>query len=172
MTMQARAPAQRPLRRGSIFGLLAPIAAGVALLAAAAIYLLQPRWSAPVAEAATPPLPIVVAGVVFNVPAAAVRVAMQRRAGPQERIDLAYRWPELTPPDAHAAASVFVTIDTPQSALSPIERLKTIYPRYIDVQPAQDPSGLTTAPFADGTPYQGEDVMYDASAPERFLVRC
>ncbi len=26
--------------------------------------------------------------------------------------------------------------------------------------------------FRDGTPYQGEDLFYDAATPERFLVRC
>jgi len=26
--------------------------------------------------------------------------------------------------------------------------------------------------FADGTPYPSEDIVYDASAPDRFLVRC
>jgi hypothetical protein len=30
------------------------------------------------------------------------------------------------------------------------------------------------APFRDGSPYQGEDVIYDPTggAPDRFLVRC
>jgi hypothetical protein len=26
--------------------------------------------------------------------------------------------------------------------------------------------------FRQGTPYQGEDLIYDAAAPENFLVRC
>src|SRR5262252_1026411 len=52
------------------------------------------------APAAAPPLPIVVAGIVFNVPPAAIRIPLQRRARRQERIDLAYHWPELEPPRA------------------------------------------------------------------------
>jgi len=100
---------------------------------------------------------------------------VQRRAGPQERIDLAYRWPDLTPPDSHAAdlsARLFVTVEVAQTSMPPAERLKSIYPRYIDAPPTSNSGGLTTASFADGTPYQGEDVIYDASAPNRFLVRC
>jgi hypothetical protein len=26
--------------------------------------------------------------------------------------------------------------------------------------------------FRDGTPYQGEDLIYDGVTPDRFLVRC
>jgi hypothetical protein len=31
--------------------------------------------------------------------------------------------------------------------------------------------GLTVLPFREGTPYQGEDLVYDGNAPG-FLVRC
>ena len=160
-------------------GILIPFAllfiAIAAVSVGAIMYLLQPGWSDAAAPVDAPPLPIMVAGVVFNVPPAAIRIPVQRRAGPQERIDLAYRWPELTPPDSRApdpSARLFVTIEVAQSAMPPAERLKSVYPRYIDAAPAADPGGLTVAPFADGTPYQGEDVMYDAAAPDRFLVRC
>ena len=163
-------------RHGGMFVLIAIVFASVATLTVASIvYLLAPRWPETPAPIDAPPLPIVVAGVVFNVPPAAIRIPMQRRAGPQERIDLAYRWPELTPPDTHAAASMprlFVTIESAQPTLPAAERLKAIYPRYSDGPSASDPGGLTLAPFRDGTPYQGEDLIYDSSAPDRFLVRC
>jgi hypothetical protein len=139
------------------------------------VYLLEPGWSDAAAPGDAPPQPSVIAGVVFNVPPAAIRVPVQRRAGPQERIDLAYRWPELTPPDAHAAdlsARLFVTIEVSQTLMPPAERLNSVYPRYIDTAAVSDPGGLTVASFADDTPYQGEDVLYDAAAPDRFLVRC
>jgi hypothetical protein len=179
MTLLARDPLPQRLRRRGVFALFALSFASIAALAVgAAVYLMQPRWSEAPEPVDAPPLPIVVAGLVFNVPAAAIRIAVQRRAGPQERIDLAYQWPELTPPDSHAPptagtpARLFVTVEASQGTLPPAERLKSIYPRYIDAPSVTEPGGLTLAPFADGTPYQGEDVMYDASAPERFLVRC
>jgi len=59
-------------------------------------YVLWPRWSALHLDA--PPLPITVAGVAFNLPPAAIRVAAQRRAGAQERVDLVFLWPSLQPP--------------------------------------------------------------------------
>ncbi len=174
MTMLIRAYPARPGRRAGLLALFVLFFASVAALAAASIvYLMQPHWTQPPIDA--PALPIAVAGVVFNVPPAAIRIPLQRRAGPQERIDLSYRWPDLTPPDSHAADAaprLFVTIESNQAPLSPAERMKSIYPRYIDTPSEAGPGGLTIASFADGTPYQGEDVIYDASAPERFLVRC
>ncbi|HTV29544.1 MAG TPA: hypothetical protein VMF32_17370, partial [Xanthobacteraceae bacterium] len=70
-------------------------------MAAAAVfvtYVLWPTWpSAPVA-ANTPALPITIGGVLFQVPPAAIRATVQRHAGPQERIDLAFLWPSLKSP--------------------------------------------------------------------------
>jgi hypothetical protein len=143
------------------------------------IYALWPRWpDAPVAADA-PALPVVVAGVLFNVPPQAMRVAVQRRAGVQDRVDLVYLWPSLTPPDPAAVATpsiaerdrVFVTIAVAAS-LAPIERLKTIYPRYTATDPTQGPQGLALFTFRDGTPYQGEDLAFDPDTPEKFLARC
>jgi len=156
--------------------LLAPIALGAAALAFVA-YALWPRWpDAPVAADA-PALPIVIAGVPFNVPPQAIRVAMQRRAGRQDRIDLVFLWPSLAPPEPDMAVPagtrdrVFVTIAAADS-LAPLDRLKTIYPRYTASEPVPGADRLTLFAFRDGTPYQGEDLAFDADAPEKFLARC
>jgi hypothetical protein len=123
-------------------------------------------------------LPIAVAGALFNVPPQAIRVAVQRRAGAQERVDLVFMWPSLAAPDPNGPTPslaerdrVFVTIAAATS-LPPIERLKTIYPRYIATEPTPGPPGLAIFAFRDGSPYQGEDVVFDAVAPEKFLARC
>jgi hypothetical protein len=181
MTDLARAQHLRRRVGGRSVGSRVLFAGGVVAMAGMAIasmmYLLQPRW------AETPPLdplplPIVVADVVFNVPPAAIRIPMQRRAGPQERIDLAYQWPQLTPAATPALGpagpgpELFVTIERSQGLLPPGERLKSIYPRYFDEAPQADPVGLMIRPFGDGTPFQGDDILYDQAAPERFLVRC
>jgi hypothetical protein len=168
-----RNPARRS-RRGPVLHALF-LAAFAALGIASIVYLLAPRWAEAPAPLDAPRLPIVVAGVVFNIAPAAIRVPLQRRAGPQDRVDLAYVWPDLTPPDSHVGGSVarmFVTIEPSRSTLLPSERLKSIYPRYTEAPSATGPGGLTIAPFRDGTPYQGEDLLYDASSPDRFLVRC
>jgi hypothetical protein len=56
--------------------------------------------------------------------------------------------------------------------LSPTERVKTIYPRYATTEPIAGADGLAVLAFRDGSPYQGEDLIYDAAAPAGFLVRC
>src|SRR4051812_40938910 len=113
------------------------------------IYALWPRWPDAPVPADAPPLPVVIGGVRFNVPPQAIRAAVQRRAGTQERLDLVYLWPSLEPPGPAAATAglaerdrVFVTI-TASAALPPVERLKNIYPRYIAPQPSPAPPGLS-----------------------------
>ena len=123
-----------------------------------------------------------VAGVAFNVEPAAVRMAVQRRPGAQARVDLAYLWPSLTPPDPARKPTLgapvdpntrlFVTIAAGDSTLPLIERVQTIYPRYLAPQPAAGPDGLTLRDFRDGTPYQGEELVFETATPEHFLARC
>ena len=166
---------------GSLVRRLA-LLAGVLFLAVSPVaYILSPRWPDQVAPDA-PALPITIGGVPFNVPPAAIRIAVQRRAGAQERIDLVFLWPSLAPPDSagkpaptevmHLTDRVFVTIAIGDGTPPPIERLKTIYPRYTAGEPTTGPDGLLVRAFRNDTPYQGEDLLYDATAPEHFLMRC
>lgn len=143
------------------------------------VYALWPRWpeAAPVADA--PHLPIVIAGETFHVPPAAIRKKVQRRPGPQERVDLVFTWPALAPPvpsDHKTAVApperLFVSIATRGEAAEPAERLRTIYLRYAADEPANAADGLTVTAFRDGTPYEGEDLVYDDSAPGHFVARC
>jgi hypothetical protein len=161
----------------------------IALIVAAAVYILYvlwPRWPAPPAALDAPTLPITIADVAFNIPPAAIRVGVQRRGGAQDRVDLAFLWPSLGPADAAAkpppveagapaskiADRVFLTIAVASDTLSPADRVKSIYPRYASAEPVAGPTGLAVLAFRDGSPYQGEDLIYDATAPESFLVRC
>jgi hypothetical protein len=159
---------------------LSLIAGGVLLAVTPVAYMLWPQ-PAPVSVDA-PSLPIIVGGVTFNVPPAAIRVKVQRRAGNQPRIDLVFLWPSLKPPDPAVKATptvapnlgerLFVIVAASDGALPPAERLKVIYPRYTGTTPVVRPDGLTAQSFRAGTPYQGEELIYDASKPERFLLRC
>ncbi len=149
-------------------------------------YVLWPRWPGPAIDPHAPALPIMVAGVTFNVPPAAIRAPVQRRPGTHDRIDLSFLWPSLEPPDATAKPTVptqgglppaqtferiFVTITAGGSSIPPAERVLTIYPRYTTAEALPGPGGLAVLAFRDGTPYQGEDLIYDTEAPG-FLVRC
>jgi hypothetical protein len=157
--------------------------AGAVLIAALYVaYVLWPRWpDVPVALNA-PSLPIVVAGVTFNIEPAAIREAIERKPGTQERVDLAYLWPSLVPPDPAARPTVghpinpneplSVTIASGDTTLPLIERVNEIYPRYLVPEPSAGPDGLTLRGFRDGTPYQGEELVFEQKSPEHFLARC
>ena len=67
---------------------------------------------------------------------------------------------------------LFVTIAGLGSMLPPAERLRTIYPRYIETQASAGPDGLAIVPFRAGTPYEGEDLVYVGTTPEQFFARC
>jgi hypothetical protein len=171
-----------------------PFAFLILLVAAAAAlvsYLLWPTWPGQSAALDAPAMPITVAGVLFNVPPAAIREKVQRHPGSQERIDLAFDWPSLSPPQseradreplnpqtAEAAAAetaskrLFVTITALGATLPPLDRLRTIYPRYVEAQASTGPDGLAILPFRSDSPYRGEDLVYLGSNPEQFFARC
>jgi hypothetical protein len=67
---------------------------------------------------------------------------------------------------------VFVTIMVAGETLPPSERVRTIYPRYASTAPVAGPAGLAVLAFRPGTPYESEDLIYDAQKPKNFLVRC
>src|SRR5271163_4529363 len=130
-------------------------------------YVLWPTWPSTPTPIDAPAIPITVAGVLFDVPPAAIREAVQRHPGDQERIDLVFAWPSLTPPqpaakpvdkqaiDAENAAAaaaatekerLFITIAGLGAELPPLERLRTIYPRYIETKATAGPAGLAILP--------------------------
>jgi hypothetical protein len=163
--------------------LLAPVAAfaaGIVLAIGYVGYVLWPRWpDVPVAVNA-PALPVVVAGTTFTVEPAAVRMRVQRHPGMHERIDLAYVWPSLKPaehapkadPNAGPVEHLFVTIQGADGTLAPMQRVESIYPRYLVPEPAVGPSGLTLRAFRDDSPYRGEELVFDSANPEHFIARC
>lgn len=203
MAAQVTLPHTTKTRRRVRDFLLMPFALfAVPLLAAGFFiaYVLWPTWpSAPVALDA-PTLPITVADTLFEVPPAAIRAAVQRHPGPQQRIDLVFLWPSLTPPQPNAdsddqplgtidgtatgapnanvplpsgaSGRLFVTIAPLDSLLPPLDRLRNIYPRYVEAQATAGTNGLAIAPFRTGSPYDGEDLVYLANKPEQFFALC
>ena len=189
--MTQTASTYAPRNRAHAGGLLFPVLALLVLaLGASAFitYVLWPRWPDPVVVTDAPALPVTVAGAAFNIPPAAMRVPVQRRPGEHERVDLAFMWPSHDPPDPASNSVVspqiapgtatkslerlFVTISAAGDTLPPAERVKNIYPRYTSTSAVPGPEGLSVLAFQDGTPYQGEDLIYDAETPGNFLVRC
>jgi hypothetical protein len=180
-------PHRSRLRRNPLLpaALVSVVAASIAV--AFLCYVLWPRWPEPRLGPDAPTLPITIAGTTFNLPPTAIRVALQRRPGAHERIDLAFLWPSLQPPGpgqqqpAQAPGTsplptpvmerIFLTIVAADDALAPDARVRTIYPRYLGSEALPGPRGLAVLPFREGTPYEGEDLIFDAAAPG-FLVRC
>jgi hypothetical protein len=142
-------------------------ASAVALVA----YLLWPTWSTDPAHGPER-IPVSVGGTLFNVPSAAIRRKIQRHSGPQERVDLAFTFPSLEPPEAprHVSADtaeeqpqpidrIFVSIAAHRDTLAPDMRVRTIYPRYLDQVFTTGEGGLTMRAFREGSPYSGEDLF-------------
>lgn len=156
-------------------------AVATALAVSYVAYVLWPNWPDSPASLDAPTIPITVGDQTFNIEPAAIRQSAQRRPGAQERIDLAYLWPSLTPPDPAERPSankptstdrLFVTILHDDGTLPPPERFQSIYPRYLSETRLEGPEGLTVRSFRDGTPYQNEDLVNDAEAPDHFNARC
>jgi hypothetical protein len=173
---------RRHAGRSPLTGPLMLLAAVLLIAAAYVAYVLWPRWPEAQVTLDAPSMPIIVAGVYFNVEPAAIRMAIQRHPGTQQRVDLAYLWPSLSPPDPTLKPTtdtpvdpnerLFVTIASGEGTLPILERVQTIYPRYLVPEPTAGPSGLTLRGFRDGTPYQGEELVFESAAPEHFLARC
>ena len=149
-------------------------------------YVLWPTWPGAPVPLNAPTFPITIEGVLFEVPPGAIRAAVQRHPGPHDRIDLAFEWPSLTPPPdavpqtqspgaaeaAETTGRLFVTIAPLGSVLPPNERLRSIYPHYVEAKASAGPDGLAILPFRADSPYRGEDLVYFADTPERFFARC
>lgn len=175
----------KPGRRGASAGLVFALAALVVLIVLAAAFValvLWPRWPGATVAPDAPALPITVGGVLFNVPPGSIRVAMQRRPGAQERLDLWFLWPSLDAPDPKARPApteaappidrLFITVEPQTSALSPSDRVRSIYPRYLAETQFDGPDGLKLISFKEGSPYQGEDLFFDPAVQPGFVTRC
>ena len=175
---------RRTVRKGHN-PLAAPVLVFTAVFAVAMLYVgyvLWPRWpDAPVSLDA-PSLPISIAGVAFNIEPAAIRIPSQRHVGMLPKVDLAYLWPSLKPPDpslkvidgkpVNPNERLFATIEPDDGTLPLKERVDEIYPRYMTPEPKAGPDGLTLRAFRDGTPYQGEELVFESGNPAHFLARC
>jgi hypothetical protein len=166
-------------------GHMVPVVVGCAVAAGAialVAYLLWPTWG-PDASGAPARLPVSIGATLFNVPTEAIRMKIQRHSGPQERVDLSFDFPSLEPPAApkHVGAEVveeavqpidriFLSIAAHHDTPAPETRLRTIYPRYLELSSTPGQDGLTMRAFREGTPYGGEDLVL--ANPPNLSARC
>ncbi len=176
---------RRPRKRHGQNPLAAPVAVFTALCIVAVIYVayvLWPRWPDATVAVDAPSIPVSVGGTIFNIEPAAVRIASQRNAGSQTRVDVAYLWPSLVPPNPSIKVidgkpvdpneRLFALIVVDDGALPMANRVRDIYPRYLSKSQAEGPEGLVVHPFRAGTPYEGEELVYDKARPDHFMARC
>lgn len=183
-TLKRRRRARRRAQRQQTAPLLPLLLAGGIAAAAVALvaYLLWPTWT-PQRAGDPGELPVSVGATLFNIPTYALRRKVQRHTGPQERIDLDFAYPSLGPPAAphrvtattadNAVPSVdvlFLSIALRDETTSPDDRLRSIYPRYLDNGDPAVLDGLAVTPFRDGTPYAGEDLAVAEAPP--LIARC
>ena len=81
------------------------------------------------------------------------------------------RTPPRRPPHRRTSR-LFVSIAGLGSELPPLDRLRTIYPRYAETKASAGPDGLAILPFRAGTPYDGQDLVYFGTNPEQFFALC
>ena len=182
-TAQQFARGSRERSRGHLVPITIGGAVGISALVLVA-YLLWPTWGSG-SDASNGParLPVSIGATLFNVPAAAIRMKIQRHSGPQERIDLSFVYPSLDAPEVpkHFSADtleeavqpidrIFLSIAVHHDTLAPDMRVRTIYPRYLEQASTPEQDGLTMRAFRDGTPYGGED-LFSATTPD-LSARC
>ena len=67
---------------------------------------------------------------------------------------------------------IFITIQAVDGTLPLMERVQTIYPRYMVAEPIAGPEGLTVRGFRNDTPYKDEELVFESASPAHFLARC
>src|SRR6202795_2623866 len=131
--MTAHVLPQRNIRRRKRGVLILPFAGMAVLVLGAGIFVssaLWPSWPSRPVPLSAPAMPITVANVLFDVPPATIRAAVQRHPGPHERVDLAFLWPSLKPPqpDAQGAdlAAAEAEIDG-DPAMTPVDAPQRLF---------------------------------------------
>jgi hypothetical protein len=171
----------RRSRRSPLPAVILSVALATAAIALVS-WLLWPTWT-PQKAGDPSEIPVSVGNTLFNVPAFAMRRKVQRHSGTQERIDLDFAYPSLGPPAAPRRVTaqtaeeeappidvLFLSIALADDTVTPDERARSIYPRYLDSARAAESDGLSLMPFRDGTPYANEDLAVSQSSA--LVARC
>src|SRR5258708_33100898 len=128
--MTAHALPQRNVRRSARGRLMLPLALLALLVLGAGTFVslvLWPTWPSAAVPLNAPAMPITVANVLFDVPPAAVRAAVQRHPGPHERVDLAFMWPSLTPPQPDVKGADQAVAGNDDAAAKPVDTTHRLF---------------------------------------------
>ena len=127
--------------------------------------------------------PVVLGNETFVVSGRYLRRIQRGDDGTAEQIELALPWPvdvgdilaETTEIDDETRVSrtVFLSIQRRDTIADSTERVERIYPHYLADEEPQAAFGLATRPFAQGTAYEGQQLLtttLDDGA--EFALRC
>lgn len=129
------------------------------------------------------PVAITLGGEALRVPGAYLR-PNSRQGGAMDALEMAAHFPDFSPAgetrdvDARTdladrfARLVFVTVKPSDSSLDPAERPARLYARFLEATSWSHPGGLVARAFADGSPFEGDELFYLAPDGREFAARC
>lgn len=135
-------------------------------------------------ETSPTPVAVELAGRVLSIPMNTIRFPTQRRAGPQDRLDLALLFPDWTGRtqadgarfDETGIASdvIWVTLAPAGNEMDQAGRLATVYARLFVGDPlaAEDDLGLVGRRLSPEAGYVGEEVWFEPGVVHPFVARC
>lgn len=160
---------------------------GVAIAAAAGLALAAFYSGAParvVAPAGAQIVDVRVGEVALRVPAGHLRHAQDRVGGRMDELHLAASAIDFGPPPAPrplapgeteaARDTVYLTLQPPETALAPFERMAKLYARFLKrgSEPMQTEGGLMMRAFEPSSPYEHETLYFNPPEGGLFAARC
>jgi hypothetical protein len=151
-------------------------------LAAVALVVVVRFLSAEEPETSSEPIVVSLGDRRLALPRNLVRFAAERTARPQNRIDLAFLWPELRGRGEADAARfdtpglapdvVVATLTPAGDGLDSAARLATVWSRFFEGEPRPGPDGLVVRTMAAASGYAGEEIVFEPGAVRPFAARC
>ncbi len=130
-----------------------------------------------------PLVPITVAQLKLNIPAAYFRGGHPPATGLAERVDLVIRQPTMAAAGAPAMTTaalanqsprdlIFLAILRGDGILDPADRPQDLYGRFLERDTWQNPGGLLLRRFAPDSPYADEELFIAPPDGRVFAARC
>ncbi|MGL4240039.1 MAG: hypothetical protein ACRCTI_02890 [Beijerinckiaceae bacterium] len=130
-------------------------------------------WTSRPSIAVSEPIAVTVGNASFAIPPGYVRDGALPRPGAQERVDLALRFPELTPVQRGGSGqAIFVALLREDGVVDPSRRVTEIYGRFLEPDIWQNPGGLLLRRFTTDSPYGDEELFISPPDGDAFSARC
>jgi hypothetical protein len=130
-------------------------------------------WTSRPSPVAREPIAVTVGNASFAIPPAYVRDGALPRPGAQERVDLALRFPDMTPAArGDGAPAVYVALLREDGVIDPSARVTEIYGRFLEPDIWHNPGGLLLRRFTADSPYGDEELFISPPDGSAFSARC